>query len=130
MVKAVFDLGANRFLRFLVAGSVNTLFGFVVYVICITIGMPTWLALMAGMTLGTAFNFLTTGGYVFRRLSKAIIPRFIVFNILVYCINLVSIEFVSIWINSKIVSQATIVIPMAVVSYFLLARFVFCQDSA
>ena len=72
-----FSLRKNRFMRFLVAGGVNTLFGFAVYSFCIIAGCVVWLALLAGMLSGTVFNFFTTGGYVFRELSPRLLPRFI-----------------------------------------------------
>ena len=115
----------NRFIRFLIAGGINTLFGFAVYSVCIVMGSTVWMALLVGTVLGTIFNFFTTGSYVFRELSPKRIPRFVICYVIVYCINLILIELVSIWINSKIVSQAIIVIPIAAVSYFVMARFVF-----
>lgn len=122
---ANFRLRSNRFMRFIVAGSVNTLFGFAVYSIFIIAGSAVWLALMAGMALGTAFNFFTTGGYVFRELYLARFPRFVICYLLVYGINLGLIELFSIWMSSKILSQAIITFPLAFLSYFLMRRFVF-----
>lgn len=121
------QLRRDRFLRFLIAGGVNTLFGFVVYSLLIAAGMAVWLALFAGMLLGTVFNFFTTGGYVFRELSPARFPRFILCYLLVYLINLELIELVLTLLNNKIVSQAILVFPMALLSYLLMGRFVFAQ---
>lgn len=118
----------NRFMRFLVAGGVNTIFGFAVYSICIVAGMAVWLALLAGMLSGTVFNFFTTGGYVFRELSLARFPRFVICYLLVYGINLMLIELISTWLSSKILSQAIITFPLALLSYFLMARFVFYRS--
>jgi putative flippase GtrA len=118
----------NRFMRFLVAGGVNTLFGFAVYSICILAGMAVWLALLIGMLSGTLFNFITTGGYVFRELSLGRFPRFLICYFLVYGINFMLIELISIWLNSKILSQAIITFPLALLSYFLMVRFVFSSE--
>ena len=112
-------------MRFLVAGGVNTLFGFVVYGLLIAAGLAVWLALLVGMLLGTVFNFLTTGGYVFRELSPARFPRFVLCYLLVYFINLELIELTLTLLNNKILSQAILVFPMAILSYFLMARYVF-----
>lgn len=112
-------------MRFLIAGGLNTLFGFAVYSICIMAGLVVWLALLAGMLSGTVFNFFTTGGYVFRQLSLTLFPRFVTCYLLIYGINLMLIEFISLWFNSKILSQAIITFPLALLSYFLMARFVF-----
>ena len=112
-------------MRFLVAGGVNTLFGFAVYCIFIVAGMDVWLALLAGTLLGTLFNFFTTGGYVFREISFASFPRFVICYLLVYGTNYILIELVSTWMSSKIFSQAILIFPMAMFSYLLMARFVF-----
>jgi len=123
----LFNLRKNRFIRFLVAGGVNTLFGFSVYSICIVDGMALWLALLVGMLSGTVFNFFTTGGYVFRELSLIRFPRFVACYLLVYGINFMLMELISKWISSKILSQAILTLPLALLSYFLMARFVFYQ---
>jgi len=115
----------DRFLRFLVAGGVNTLFGFIAYSLLIAAGLAVWLALLVGMLLGTVFNFFTTGGYVFRELSPILFPRFVLCYLLVYFVNLELIEFTLNLLNNKILVQAILVFPMAIFSYFLMARFVF-----
>lgn len=120
-----FSLRRNRFMRFLAAGGVNTLFGFAVYSVFIIAGMPVWFALLAGMLFGTVFNFFTTGGYAFRELSLLRFPRFVICHLLIYGINLILIELVSVWLNNKILSQAILIFPMAMLSYFLMMRFVF-----
>ena len=115
----------NRFIRFLVAGGVNTLFGFAVYSLLIAAGMAVWLALLVSMLMGTMFNFFTTGGYVFQKLSLARFPRFILCYLLVYFVNLKLIELILSLLSNKILAQAILVLPMAMLSYFLMARFVF-----
>lgn len=114
-------------MRFLVAGSVNTLFGFAAYSLLIVAGMEVWLALLFGMLLGTVFNFFTTGGYVFRQLLLSRFPRFVLCYLLVYFINLGLIELTLPLLINKILSQAILVLPMAILSYFLMVRFVFAR---
>jgi putative flippase GtrA len=120
-----FNLSGNRFMRFLVAGGVNTLFGFAVYSAFIVAGMSVWLALLIGTLCGTVFNFITTGGYVFREMVIARFPRFAICYLLVYGINYELIELISTGLNSKILSQAILLPLMALLSYFLMGRFVF-----
>ncbi|MCY1165166.1 GtrA-like protein [compost metagenome] len=117
----------NRFARFLLAGGVNTLFGFAVYSGTILAGGPIWLALLAGILAGIAFNFLTTGGYVFRDLSSRRFPRFLLAYLLIYLVNLGLIALLSRWIIHPILAQAIITAPIAIASYLLMARFVFCE---
>lgn len=120
-----FSLRTNTFARFLVAGGVNTLFGFAVYGATIAIGAATWLALLSGTVAGIVFNFFTTGGYVFRALSPTRFYRFIICYLFVYGVNLGLLELLSVWISNKTLSQFILTFPMAILSYFLMARFVF-----
>jgi putative flippase GtrA len=122
-------LRGNEFLRFLVAAGINTLFGFTVYGLGIISGAPVWLALLIGMLAGTVFNFFTTGGYAFRQLSVARYPRFVACYFLVYGTNLVLFEVLSGWISNKLIIQALLSIPLALLSYVLLSRLVFAKNA-
>lgn len=125
MTDLIRQLRGNIFMRFLVAGAVNTLFGFVVYSLTILAGAAVWLALLAGILAGVAFNFVTTGGYVFRDLSPRRFPRFLLAYLLIYLVNLGLITLLSPWISNVILAQAIVTLPMALASYLLMARFVF-----
>lgn len=126
---AGFSPHKNRVIRFLIAGAINTLFGFAVYSVFIIAGVAVWLSLLAGMLFGTVFNFFTTGGYVFRDLSLGRFPLFVICYLFVYGMNLLLIELISFWLNSKILSQAILVLPIAALSYLLMARFVFVSGN-
>jgi putative flippase GtrA len=120
-----FSSRRNRLARFLLAGGINTLFGFVVYSAFIIAGMPVWLSLLASMFLGTIFNFFSTGGYAFREISYSKFPHFVICHLFIYGVNLMLIDLVFVWLDNKIMSQAILVFPMAMLSYFLMMRFVF-----
>lgn len=120
-------LRGSTFFRFLVAGAVNTLFGYAVYGLGIAAGAPVWLALLAGMVAGTVFNFFTTGGYAFRQLALARYPRFVACYLLVYGVNMVLIALLSRWIADKMLVQGLLLVPLALLSYVLMARLVFNQ---
>ena len=115
------------FIRFLLAGAANSLFGFAVYSGAVVAGAAIWLALLSGMLAGTVFNFVTTGGYAFRRLSMIYFPRFLSCYLAVYATNLLLLETLGLWSQNFILSQALITPPLAVLSYFMMSRFVFCD---
>lgn len=127
MIDHRLNANTNRFVRFLVAGGLNTLVGFAVYSICIVTGNPAWLALLIGMIFGIVFNFFTAGGYVFRELLFYRFPRFVCCYLVIYAINLLSVELISIWLSSQILAQAIIILPLAMLSYILQTRFVFSK---
>lgn len=56
----------RRFIRFLVVGGLNTLVGYLIYATLILIGLPTPAAIVLATILGVLFNYLSTGGIVFR----------------------------------------------------------------
>ena len=115
----------SRILRFLLVGGINTLFGFAVFTLLIVSGVVVWISVFVSMLAGTAFNFLTTGGYVFRDLSLNRFPLFLFFYLTVFAINLFLIDYLSIFFTNKILLQALISPLLAMISYFLMSCFVF-----
>ena len=120
-------LRGSTFLRFLVAGGINTLFGYAAYSTCILSGAQLWLALLVGMLAGTVFNFFTTGGYAFRQLALSRYPRFVGCYLLVYGVNLLLIRLLSPWVQDKLALQGLLLVPLALLSYVLMARLVFAR---
>lgn len=121
-------LSRNRFVRFLLAGCINTLFGFFAYSAAIFAGAAVWLALLAGIIAGIVFNFFSTGGYVFRMLSARLLPRFVACYFIIYFINFGLITLLLEWIKNAILLQLFITFPIAIFSYFLMSRFVFFNN--
>ncbi|TFZ01979.1 GtrA family protein [Ramlibacter humi] len=118
-------LQRHRFARFIAASALNTLFGFTVYSAVILMHGPVWAALAASNLAGICFNFVTTGGYVFRSLVMARFPRFASVYAVVYLSNWFFIGRLSDLTAGPIVAQAILTPPMALLSYFLLKKLVF-----
>lgn len=121
------NLRRSRFIRFLFVGGVNTLFGFGVYSSAIILGAAVWFALLAGTVAGTVFNFFTIGGYVFRKILFNRFPNFLIVYILIYVVNLAMIWLASLWFSNKILLQFILILPLSVLSYSLMKKFVFSQ---
>jgi putative flippase GtrA len=117
------------FIRFVVAGLVNTMFGWVVYSACVLWGAQPWIALITSTVVGIAFNFVSLGGYAFRDFSLERLPRFVISYIAIYLINLVCLRGVYHWITSPIFAQLILTPPMALLSYLLLSRLVFAKKN-
>ncbi len=122
-------LTASQPFRFLVAGAANTLFGLAVYAGCILMGLPTWLALLVGIVAGIAFNFISFGAYAFRDLSLQRLPRFVCAYCAIYVFNIVALDLLRRVVPDPIRGQALLTIPVAVLSYLLMSRFVFRKKS-
>jgi putative flippase GtrA len=115
--------------RFIAAGVLNTLFGWLIYSTTILLGAQPWFALIIGIVFGIAFNFVTLGGYVFRNLVKEKIPKFVAAYACIYLINLVLLRLLKPWVESAIWGQLILSLPIAVVSYLLQSKFVFGTEN-
>jgi len=115
----------NRFIRFLVVGVVNSLVGFSAFTVIFLFSGSAWIAIAGGNACGIAFNFLSTGGVVFRDLSLNNIPRFIACSLLLLVLNVCLMNWLSPLIGSRIGTQALLTPPLAGVSYFVMAKLVF-----
>src|SRR3954454_8664255 len=58
-------LQSYRFLRFLVVGSLNTLFSYAVYAVMLFVGLPYVYANFVALATGVLFSFRTQGAFVF-----------------------------------------------------------------
>ena len=124
-----FGLRANLLARFVLAGGVNAAFGFGVFSGLVLLGAPGWLAVLGGNLAGLGFNFLTHGGLVFRQLSWRNLPRFTGCYALLLLINTLMLGLLEGLAGGKIIAQALLTIPLSVLSYFLLSRWVFTSKS-
>lgn len=116
--------------RFVIAGGVNTLFGFAVYASAIFFGTTVWAALLIANVAGVLFNFFSAGMFVFRASLQNRFGKFIAVYLAVYLINLVLIRALGHVIASPVWSQAVLTLPMAAVSFTLMRRFVFASGLA
>jgi putative flippase GtrA len=119
------NLMSHRFVKFLGVGGLNTLFGFAVYTLFALTELSTFMVLIVSTLAAITFNFFTTGGLVFRDLGLARVPRFLISYAVIFVINLKLIEWVSPLYGGRILAMAIIVLPMALISYFIQAWFVF-----
>jgi putative flippase GtrA len=115
----------NTYLRFLIAGGFNTLFGWLCYTAAILLGAAPWLALIVSTLTGIAFNFITLGAYAFQRLGLDRFPRFVLSYGAIYTTNLICLKALRPWVESPILGQLILTIPLAILSYILLSKLVF-----
>jgi putative flippase GtrA len=111
--------------RFLLAGGVNSLFGWAMYSLGIVLGAPIWLALIIGAAAGVAFNFLTIGGYVFKDLSAGRLPRFIMAYVVVYGVNLAALTLLKPLLVNPVWAQLVLTPLVAALSFVLMSQWVF-----
>ena len=111
--------------RFILAGALNTLFGWTIFSLFIFYGINVSLSLFFGMTFGILFNYLTIGGYAFKKFSRIIFLKFILSNLFIYFLNLFVLSILQNVINNVIFAQFTLLPFLAIISFIIMKKIVF-----
>ena len=123
------NIGLKNFLKFLIVGFINTLFGYCVFALLIYLNIHYTIASFVATVLGVLFNFKTYGKFVFNNTNWDRIFLFISVYATIYTINILGLFiFKSFGINEYI-AGAILIIPMALLGYFLNKRFVYGQKN-
>jgi len=114
-----------RYIRFLLIGLVNTVFGYGLYAFFIFIGLHYSLAVFFGTILGILFNFQTIGRFVFKKIAKSLFLRFVSVYVFSYCLNIILIYlFKKIGFNDYS-AGAILILPVSFIVYLLNSKYVF-----
>ena len=133
--KLVGNVKKHRFVRFLLVGVLNTIFGYFLYGTLILIGLDYKLAVLLATILGVLFNFQTTGKLVFGSKNNKLIFRFVLVYVVTFLLNvevLRIVDAIDIGIEQKtkmLIAGAILLLPMAVISFILMKLFVFREGS-
>jgi putative flippase GtrA len=119
------SLWRNRFFRFLVAGGLNAVFGYLAFALLYALGLHYAVASFLAVILGVAFNFLTYGGMVFDCLKRSALPRFVAVYGVIYVLGVCLL-----WLAERAgldlyLANALFILPLAAASYILQKLFVF-----
>ena len=114
-----------QFVKFLVVGAVNTVFGYGVFAGLVLAGAPAMPALIATYIMGVFFNFMTTRRFVFERAVGSALLRFVVAYVVIYILNLVLYRLLATAGANPLESQALCLPVVAVFSFFLFKLHVF-----
>lgn len=118
-------LWAIRFFRFLTVGGINTVFYYAVFAICILFHIHYMLAAALAIVSGTLFNFKTHGVIVFKNKNNRLIFRYFGAGLITYLLNIGFLKIFALYNVNSLISQAIITLPMAIISFFLVRKFVF-----
>ena len=123
-----------RLVRYFVIGGINTVFGYGAYAAFVYVGFHYAAAAFLATVVGVLFNFFTTGRFVFRQVMHArLMVRFVAVYAVVYVVNvaaLTALQHVAIgsYRLDPYVAGIVLVLPIALLSYALMRRFVFARD--
>ncbi|WP_150290132.1 GtrA family protein [Sphingobium estronivorans] len=123
MIATVLD---RRFLGFLFAGGINTLFGYTVYGAQILMGVLPHVAVIVSTLAGVLFNFLTTSA-VFRSRDLRRLPRFLIVYSAMLGLNILLLDCAMRAGLGPLLAQA-IILPIFALTFFAMRRFVFAAS--
>lgn len=118
----------SRFVKFIFVGMMNSLLGYTCFALFLFAGFHYSLALLMATVIGVAFNFKSTGTFVFGSNDNRLIIRFIGAYIVTYFINVIGIDALSYVGVAPYISGAILIFPMAVMTFLFNKRFVFNHD--
>jgi putative flippase GtrA len=111
--------------RFVVAGVVNTAFGYAVFLTLLFVGASLLGSLAGSMVAGVAFNFQTATRYVFRTGGRGRIVRFVACYAALLAINWLALRGLRFGGFTDAVGQAMLLVPMAALSFAAQKMLVF-----
>ena len=111
------ELKEKTFFKFILAGLINTIFGYTFFAILIFLKINTFLSLFISTLAGVVFNYLTFGQLVFKlKKSKLMFTKFIFVYFFSYMINVYLLKaFMDFFNNNAFVAQ---VISLPFVVFF------------
>lgn len=121
-----------RFVKFLIVGLINTIFGYSVYAFLIYINLSYLTALSLATLLGIIFNFFTFGRGVFSSQGNWwIFVKFIIAYTVVYVVNALALSTLTTKLNFSPYLGQLIFLPLSVVlSWLLMNYWVYKENGA
>ena len=119
-----------KFIKFILVGFLNTIFGYSTFALLIYINLHYTLAVLIATIAGILFNFKTTGKFVFNQTSNRLIFRFVGGYILTYFLNIIALAILNTLELNMYIAGLLLLPPMALFSYMYQSRYVFREDSA
>jgi len=117
----------NKVSKFLIAGGVNTVFGYLVYATLIYAGLSYSIALLISTISGVVFNFFTFGHLVFGSYRTwFVFIKFIIFYAFIYLINVRFLMFLmQEFLFSPYIGQILCIPSSAILSWLLMKYWVY-----
>ena len=117
----------TRVWRYYKVGVINTLFGYGIYALLLSIGLNMYAAQIIGHIVGVAFNYFTYSRYVFHDVAASKI-RFILSYTLNYVVGLVFLALSAIILSSPYLAGLSAMVLTSIINFMILRRYVFTPD--
>jgi putative flippase GtrA len=116
-----------QFIKFLIVGGINTLFGYLIYAFFVFLVTNPYVAVVLATIVAVLFNFRTYGSIVFKSKDYSLLWKFFAVYLFLMFIQmglLKTLMMVTGMTNSYI-AGAMLTLPMALLSFLLMRKFVF-----
>lgn len=114
-----------RFLRFLIAGGLNTAFSYALFSCLVYVGVDNNISVTICYIIGVVFNYKTIGSLAFKDKSKKSFINFLAIYVCSYFLNIIALDMLVNFGLSAYLAALIIAAPLAVVVFLLNKRYVF-----
>ena len=115
----------NKFIKYLLVGVVNTVFGYSVFALLIYFNLHYLIASIFATIAGVLFNFKTIGRIVFKSNNNSLIIKFIAVYLITFTINLGGLKIFNSYHINMYLSGFLLIILCTPISFVLNNKFVF-----
>lgn len=119
----------HQIILFLSVGAVNTLFGFLLFVGLIFMGLHYAIACLIVTIIGIFFNFCTMGKIVFNNSNPYLIFKYILMNIGNYLLSILFLKLFAYSIENIYINGAIVTFIMAFYTFFISKYYVFLESA-
>jgi putative flippase GtrA len=117
----------HKFFKFMVAGILNTFFGYAIYAVLLFASIPYLMALLLATITGVVFNYFSFGYIVFNgHIGCLVFCKLAIAYLLIYGLNAVGLSvLIRYFFVSPYLGQFLCIFPSLVLSWLLMNCWVF-----
>lgn len=116
---------ARQFVVFVMAGVMNTAFGYSIFALLVFLGMHYVLAVLGSTIVGIIFNFFTLGRLVFQNNNNSLFSKFLLLYGILYLVNISIVSILNLIISNLYINGAIAIMTCAMLSFFVNKYYVF-----
>jgi putative flippase GtrA len=115
-----------QFLKYLVVSSINVILGYLIYLSLVVYGASIELSLLANYLFGISFSYFANQRIVFKVLDMSRLWLYFIIHIALLIFNIYLLKSVESFLNyDKLILQAVLVFPLALVNFAIMKFIVF-----
>lgn len=118
-----------QFIKFILVGILNTIFGYGLWALLIYIGLHYALAVVLSTILSVLFNFKTTGYLVFKNKDNKLLWKFVHIYILTTCLSILGLKCATIANINLYLAGFFLTGIMAIISFLMQKYYVFRRNN-